>query len=151
MMSTVVYKKPGRIAANFELRIHITVYTPQKSISYSILFGNWNLSDATLFITTIIFVNWQVVIVGLDQMGWYVDKVLCLGDLSKETLNSYTGYLIYHSISTLQVWVTRDQSHQCWHAYFNSVINLLVKTHVTIPWWPSIECSPIGQKCPKMI
>ena len=149
MRPTLVYKKPSQFAANREPHIHNTVYATQKihGLFYTVV-GKSNLSHATLYNNNNHFVNWQVVIDGLDRMGWYVDKVLCLGDVFKETLNSYTGFLIYHSISTLQVWVTSDQSDQCWHAYFNSVIIL---SHVTILWWPSIECSPIGQKCPKII
>ena len=91
------------------------------------------------------FVNWQLVIDGLDWMGWYEDKVLCLGDVFKETLNSYTGYLIYHSISTIQhEWQRISHTSAGMHILILWVFSWL--NAVSIPWWPSIACSPIGQK-----
>ena len=103
MRPTLVYKKPGRIAANFESHIHNTVYTPQKIHGLFYTVRKFKLIRCHSIYNNNHFVNWQVVIDGLDRMGWYVDKVLCLGDVFKETLNSYTSwYLIYHSISTLQ-------------------------------------------------
>ena len=117
MRPTLVYKKAGRIAANFESHKHNTVYTLQKIHGLFYTVWKFKLIRCHSIHNNNHFVNWQVVIDGLDRMGWYVDKLLCLGDVFKETLNSYTGYLIYHSLSTLQVWVTRDQPFQCWHAF----------------------------------
>ena len=117
MRPTLVYKKPVRIAANFEPHINNTVYTPQKIHGLFYTVRKFKLIRCHTIYNNNHFVNSQVVIDGLDRMGWYVDKLLCLGDVFKETLNSYTGCLIYHSSSTLQVWVTRDQSYQCWHAF----------------------------------
>ena len=153
MRPTLVYKKPVRIAANFKPHINYTVYTPQKIHGLFYTVRKFKLIRCHTIYNNNHFVNSQVVIDGLDRMGWYVDQLLCLGDVSKETLNSYTGCLIYHSSShTASMSDKGSVIPVLVCIYFISVTSLLVWRHVTISRddHQLIECSPIGQKCQKM-
>ena len=69
MRPTLVYKKSGRIAANFESHIHNTVYTPQKIHGLFYTVQKSKLIRCHSIYNNNHFVIWQVVIDGLDRVG----------------------------------------------------------------------------------
>ena len=69
MRPTSVYKKPGRIAANFESHIHNTVYTPQKIHGLFYTVRKFEVIRCHSIYNNNHFVNGHVVIDGLDH-GW---------------------------------------------------------------------------------